>query len=197
MGQSKPRVNISLIVLSVVIGMMGVGLFAYYLWTGINDLTAQMQYAKVPGVTELELTDTGSYTIFHEYSHRFPSSEEAGGDSDAANMEVTLTGTDGKEVTVQRASANSTYQIGSKRGYSLSEFHIETPGRYTLSGLSPDGNPRVVMFSIAHNFMGRLLKMIFSSFVVLGFPMLLSLIFLFWGLRPVLTSRKKGLHLEP
>jgi hypothetical protein len=46
--------------------LVGIGLFAYFLWNGLKSVTASLTQVVVPGRVELNVMSLASYTIFLE-----------------------------------------------------------------------------------------------------------------------------------
>ena len=100
----------------------------------------------VPGSHEMELK-SGKYTVFYEYRSSvggvaYSTSEYLPG------MVATLRSQDGSEVVpVKDTSMSTNYQIGSRAGLSVFEFHIDDPGTYVLTARYEDGKttPSVVL----------------------------------------------------
>lgn len=192
-SDGRGKVNLKFLVIAALCGLTAVGGFIYILLSGISGLTDQLIQADMPGSQTLKLTETGTYTVFHEWTHPYTSTVEVGGDGDAQALKLTLVDSQGKEIPVTRSEGNSTYQMGSREGYSIAGFTIVTPGEYTLAGSYGDGSQVRLMLTVANNFMGKILKIIGLCFVVLGVPGVLSMVFLVFALKPLMgSSRSEG-----
>lgn len=191
-SSGRGKVNFTFLVLSVVCGVAALGGFLYILFSGISGLSNGMLQADMPGKQALSLEEPGSYTIFHEWTHPYPSNVEVGGDGDARAMKLTLVDSEDKEVPLTPNSGNSTYQLGAREGYSVYSFQLQQPGSYILTGAYDDGSEARVMYTIANNFMGKILKIVAMCFVAIGVPGLLGFLFLILALKPLFTKSAEG-----
>jgi hypothetical protein len=192
MEQSGGKVNFRYLILSGLSGVFGLVAFLYFLFTGISGLTDELIPADMPGTLEIRLNEPGSYTVFHEWTHPYPADVVVGGDEDAKDMLLTLTNSQGGEVALTSSAANSNYQMGSRQGYSLYSFEIAEAGTYTLTGRYQDGSEARVMYTLANNFMGKILRIVlicFGCVILPGFP---SVLFLVLALKPLMG--KQGQH---
>ena len=139
----------------------------------------------VPGSHELELK-SGTYTVFYEYNSSvggvaYSTSEYLDG------MVVTVRSQDGSGVVpVKDTSTNSNYQIGSRAGASMFQFHIDEPGTYVLTARYEDGStkPSVVLAVGQSNFLR-----IFLPAMPLGlFGLVVGLLITVW----VFVKRRKA-----
>jgi hypothetical protein len=91
----------------------------------------------VPRTSDINLSQTGKYTIFYEYQsmvdNRIYSTAE-----DLPGIQVNLVSKDtGTEIPLSAASINSSYTIGGRSGIGLFSFIIDQPGVYELSASYP------------------------------------------------------------
>ena len=95
----------------------------------------------VPGSHELELK-RGTYTVFYEYHSSVGGVAYSTGEY-LDDMVVTLRSEDGSEVVpVEDTSISTNYEVGSRAGTSMFEFHIDEPGTYVLTARYEDGSTR-------------------------------------------------------
>ena len=95
----------------------------------------------VPGSHELELK-RGTYTVFYEYHSSVDGVAYSTGEY-LDDMVVMVRSEDGTEVVpVEDTSMSTNYEIGSRAGTSMFEFHIDEPGTYVLTALYEDGSTR-------------------------------------------------------
>jgi hypothetical protein len=188
------KVNFKYLILSGLCAVFAVVAFLYVLFTGISGLTGGLVKADMPGAQEVQLVEAGSYTIFHEWTHAYPANVLVGGDEDARSMILTLTNPQGGEVSLSRATSNSTYAMGSREGYSMYTFEIAETGAYTLAGRYEDGSEARVMFTLANDFMGKIFKMVMMCFACTIFPAIPGIIFFVLALLPLVrkNSDKPG-----
>jgi hypothetical protein len=178
--------------MAVVCGLAALGGFLYVLFSGISTLTDGLLQADMPGQQTLNLHEAGTYTVFYEWTHPYPSNLAVGGDGDARAMQLTLLDSENQEVPLNPNGGNSTYQLGPREGYSVYTFQLQQPGPYTLTGAYEDGSEARVMYTIANNFMGKILKIVAMCFVALGVPGLLGFLFLIFAFKPLFSKKSEG-----
>lgn len=139
----------------------------------------------VPGSHELELK-SGTYTVFYEYHSSVGGVAYATGEY-LDGMVLTVRSADGSEIVpVKDSSISSNYEVGSRAGTSMFQFHIDEPGTYVLTGQYEDGStqPSVVLAVGRFNFLR-----IFLPAVPLGLVgFLLGVLILVW----VFVKRRKA-----
>jgi len=151
------------------VGATVLGLFIYFLFTGIFGLTDGLTQVVVPGKAELKLVETGGYTIFHEYRSRVKGKTYTWGVS-LTGLTCHLTAPSGDEVPLRPASVNSTYSINERAGTAVLEFTIAEPGVYQFSAAYSDGRaePEGVL-AIGHGFVSKLVTLILTCIATLVF----------------------------
>lgn len=108
--------------LAIPAALVGIGLFAYFLLTGIKGATATLTQVVVPGGVALNITNPGSYTIFLEQpstvnGKTYSSTESV--DALLCNMTEQLPSQTSTEsprtaVPLRRPSLNITYSLGNR-----------------------------------------------------------------------------------
>lgn len=144
-GPTRLGYLIALIVF--VLGSVGALALVVLFVTGILDLTGSMQRFVVPGVEEIELEETGRYTIYYEHrstvgGREFDTSEQP------PDLDVTVTSVEtGEPVPVSAATGNVNYNLWDREGESYLSFRIDEPGTYEIMADYPGGadGPEVVL----------------------------------------------------
>ena len=162
-------------VVAGVVMAAGVTWFTWFLLTGLTGLATDMTQMVLPGEHELELSEAGTYTVFHEYKSVVDGKvySTAG---DLSNLYCTLVAvSSGKEMPLPRSTMNSTYSLGTRAGASVFECQVNEPGKYVFSAAYPNGRtePEVV-FTIGHGFTRSLLTIIFGSMGIMGGSFILA-----------------------
>lgn len=127
--------------------LLGIGLFVYFLFTGIKAATASLTQVVVPGEIVLNISTPASYTIFLEQPSVVNGKTYASHDSvDALNCQMTeqrasQTSAESPKtpVPLRRPSTTVTYSLGSRSGRSVLEFRANEPASYQLSCGYPEG----------------------------------------------------------
>ena len=100
------------------------------------DTVEDFERVSVPGTEDVQIDDTGGYSIYHEFerdaSFRFFPPEP----------DVTVTDPSGDEVVLDRYSGTVTYEISGYEGEGLFTFDADETGTYTVTA---DGDPESVI----------------------------------------------------
>ncbi|HVH79707.1 MAG TPA: hypothetical protein VM782_09980 [Stellaceae bacterium] len=156
--------------------VVGLAVGGWLVWSEVAKLGNVLTRFVVPGTAEVNLNETGTYTIFHETESvidgKIYSAANLGG------LQVTVTGPDGKLVGLVTPNVNTTYTIGGHSGKSVLAFTIIVPGKYWIAGSYPDGQtgPQTVL-ATATGFVGTLVWTILGAVgaVFIGFVAALTL----------------------
>jgi hypothetical protein len=184
--------SLAFIGLGLIILVAGIGIFVALIVSGIQGLGKDMIEMAAPGEQKIELTKPGAYTIFHEY--RNVTGNRVTGSGDLTGLTVTVKGPDGANIAVSPVTSNQTYNFSGRSGRGLFEFHIATPGTYTLTAGYDEGQEgSQAMLTVLHDFMGRLLITIFSSLGVLFGSILIFVIILVLTLIGRAKARQKAI----
>ncbi len=186
--EEQKRKGISMIIFSVILGLIGGAFFVVTLYTGIKKMNDSLIRFKVPGSTEITLSDAGEYTIFHEYKSTFDGEIYNSGD-DVSNLLVKVTEkSSGTEVPLSTPSSSTTYNIGGQAGYSLLKFKITNPGVYIFDGEYKDGKGSEVILSVGCKVGALLLSTIGTSILILFITIGVSVTILVLGIVKVLKK---------
>jgi hypothetical protein len=151
---------------SVGIVVVSIAMFAYVLSSRLNALTDKLMHLVVPGQADLDLHQTGTYSIFHERQSvvdgQLLHSNDIGG------LRVSVRSASGADVPLAPPGASATYSIGGRAGVAIFEFEIHEPGIYRLAAAYDGGRvlPRAVL-AVGLGFVGELVATIFGSIVVI------------------------------
>jgi len=141
----------SLIIVSVLI-------LGLCLWDIAGGLKGQFFSFDLPGFQMLDLKNTGLYAGV--YQHRGPGPIPA---EELIKMQVRIFSEGSyEEVPVMMNTTGQTFQQLGVKGMPLFNFIVQKPGRYTLSGVYPDGVngrtvPVLLMAQSAQNIKGTLI----------------------------------------
>lgn len=119
--------------------VVGAGLFAYFLFTGIFHLTDLLTQVVVPGKAELELKTRGKYTVFLEEQsvvngRIYSTTQSVNGLTCAVEDQA---GT--QKLSLRRPSFSTNYTFNGRAGRSVLEFDVPQPGSYEFSCGYPEG----------------------------------------------------------
>lgn len=123
-----------------VLGIIGAAALVAVFVFGLLGLGDDLERVVVPGADEVELTETGGYTIYYEYR-----SHVEGIDYDTEqrtpNLSINVTRVeDGKDVQVNPSLMSTSYTLTNHAGRSIRTFDVEEPGRYQISAEYTDGS---------------------------------------------------------
>jgi RNA polymerase subunit RPABC4/transcription elongation factor Spt4 len=153
--------------------------------TGLLGLTPHTRFV-VPGSHEVEFESAGKYYVFYEYRSNVDGVAYSTGEY-LPGMVAALRSQDGSHtVPLKATTMSSTYEMGSRCGVSLYEFHIDDPGTYIFTAVYEDGSTRpAVVFALGQFDMLK----VFLRSVPLGFGgFLLGVLILVW----VFVKRRKA-----
>ncbi len=147
--------------------VLGAGLagFGWFVLSGLSGLTGALTQVVVPGRQELNLSETGEYTIFHEYRSVVGNQVYSMARGELTGLRCNLRCKEtGEEIPLSPSAMTSTYSLGSRSGVSVFDFRIDSPGIYVLSALYPVGEegPETVL-SVGHGFVKQLLVTVFGG----------------------------------
>jgi hypothetical protein len=142
--------------LSVLILVAGWLAMAILLVTRIGGTADRMMRLVVPGEAELRLTQTGTYTIFHEY--RSTLDGRVYDTPSVDGLDVTVRALPSGRLIELMRGGDSSYSLGGSAGRSLFDFEVSEPGAYRIAGAYADGRrePQAVL-AVDRGFVGDLL----------------------------------------
>jgi hypothetical protein len=145
--------------------MLLFGAFLFFRLRGMGDELPQLV---VPGTSELTLTETGTYTIFHETGSVVDGRYYAVEDVSGLTVEVVAAET-GEAVALSSPGAGATYDFGGRSGSAFLTFDIADPGRYRITGAYPEGRAEpATVLAVGHDF-GRKLVLTIVSAIAIAF----------------------------
>ena len=146
--------------------VVSIAIFAYVLSSRLNALTDKLMHLVVPGQADLNLVQTGLYSIFHERQSvvdgQLLHSNDIGG------LRVSVWSASGIDVPLAPPGASATYSIGGRAGVAIFEFEIREPGTYRLAAAYDGGRvlPRAVL-AVGLGFISELGATIFGAIAIL------------------------------
>jgi hypothetical protein len=163
-------------VLAAICLLAGMAVAAWLASSAYSDLQTAMTRVVVPGSGDLNLEESGNYTIYHEAESIIDGKLYSA--SDIGGLRVDVTDAGGQRVVLATPGFSTRYTIGSRRGRSMLTFVILLPGHYRISAAYPDGKtePQTVL-AVGHDFFSRLFATIFGAIgsVFVGFAAALTL----------------------
>lgn len=132
-------------------GLVVAGVLAARGIAGVRSLGEAYVRAVMPGAAPFTVTETGKYTLFHEYRGTvdgtvYNNPQEPSG-LQCLVVSRQLDRSTAPTVRLSPTGTNLTYTLGSRSGVSVAEFTIEQAGEYLLTCAYGGGRnePRVVM----------------------------------------------------
>ncbi|HHV97996.1 MAG TPA: hypothetical protein GXX36_00225 [Clostridiaceae bacterium] len=154
-----------LYVISVLIFLCGMALFAYLLMTGISSTVSKIDTRVVmPGTETIEFTETGKYTIYFEqrsnmYGKIYETNDINGLTLSLRNIET------GEELELINTAFESSYNVGSRKGKSIFNFKVEKAGKYEIRGWYESDKDQKVVLAIGKGFVTALVRTILLCIV--------------------------------
>jgi len=154
----KPGPSRAWYLMSMAIVVVSIAIFAYVLSSRLNALPDKLMHLVVPGQTDLNLVQTGIYSIFHERQSVV----------DGQLLRVSVRSASAADVPLTPPGASATYSIGGRAGVAIFEFEIREPGTYRLAAAYDGGRalPRAVL-AVGFGFVGELVATIFGAIAIL------------------------------
>ncbi len=153
-------------VFGLFLGVCGFVFMAAFLVPRVLAMGDGLQQVVMPGVAQLQLRETGRYTIFHERETIV--NNEVYSSPTVSGLRVKVTAVShARAVAVSPASVSSNYNIGGRSGRALLMFDVDQVGTYRIEGGYRNGaaTPRVVL-AIGHEYVGDLLTTIFGALAI-------------------------------
>lgn len=150
------------------LGVVVAGILAFISIRHFTNLTHSFTRVVAPGTSVLQLSKTGTYTIFYEYQSQIDGRTYSTGET-PPNLNVAINEVPtGRSIDVHSAGSSS-YSLGSRSGVSLLSFSIDHPGSYQISTSYPNGisGPDVVL-AVGHGFARDLVGGIATIFGSIG-----------------------------
>lgn len=104
-----------------------------------TDRIDDLDRTRVPGTLSVELTETGGYSIYHEYRDAYD------GYGFVDEPDVTVTGPSGDPITLDRYDSTVTYTSGSYEGEGLHTFQVDEPGTYEFVASGGEASSRIAV----------------------------------------------------
>lgn len=157
-------------VLGIIIFIIGCVLSGLYAFSSLGNLLTEPPIQVVaPGVSDIELSETGKFTIFYEYRSVVGNRVFATGE-DLPGIRVSLVSKDtGLNIPLSRTTMSSTYSIGGRSGIGLFDFSIDKPGTFELAAFYPSGkqtNPKNIVLAVMHGFVEKLMGTILGGLAI-------------------------------
>lgn len=154
--------------IAVAIMVIGVAFFVIFLFSSLQNITKNLTQVVVPGKQDIELSESGKYTIFYEYRSVIGDRLYATGDNLSGLTCKLIEKTTDRSVALTPVTTSRTYSTGGRAGMAIFDFKIEEPGIYELSADYLEGRdgPAVVL-AVGKGFMVKLMTTIFGGIAIL------------------------------
>lgn len=132
--------------LIILAGIVAAAVFMMQGVTGLAQLAEGLDRLVAPGSMEVEFKEPGGYTVFYEHTSVVEGKVYRTGGNISGMQCRLISSNTGEEVALSNASGRTSYNIGSRHGYSLMTFTIDAPGTYVFSAQYSEGTgPQVVL----------------------------------------------------
>lgn len=141
-------------VVAALIAVVGIVIGAVILVAGIRgflDRIDDFARADLPATLQVEIADTGGYSIYHEYDGA------SGDDGYAPDPDVTVTDPAGEPVVLDIYDSSVTYSAGGHEGEGVFTFHADEPGIYEVAATGEPGNGIAVGRGVGSGLVGAIL----------------------------------------
>ncbi|RQW79614.1 MAG: hypothetical protein EHM14_08035 [Methanothrix sp.] len=160
------RLDIWRYALAVLIVIAGFGLFAYYIFNSVSGAGGDLVQVVVPGGADLDLKETGEYTVFYE-SRSFADGKffNTGEQINGLQINVVQKAT-GRELAVYPPSGSFRYSLGSRIGQSIMAFQVDRPGVYRIEASYVSGSGPEVVLAVGSGFAWKIFSLVLSSLAI-------------------------------
>lgn len=149
-------------------------MFAAFLFLRLRSLGDELPQIVVPGSAELQLSQPGTYTIFHEAESTVDGRYYA--PSDVSGLYITVTSVEaGREVPLEEPGGETTYSVSGRSGRAVLVFDIAEPGLYQVAGTYEGGEGSATVIAVGHSFGRKLLMTIVGAIGIGLIGLLLAL----------------------
>lgn len=150
--------------LAVLVLMAGLAFFAWSLFSGITGIAGGLAHFEAPGTADLNLQESGSYTIFYESDSYINGSFRSTGENIPSLLIEIIELSTGTKVVTHPPTGSFTYNIGGRSGRAILAFLVNRPGTYRISASYPQGSkePRIVL-AAGHGFMEDIFSTVLTS----------------------------------
>lgn len=173
-------------------------IFGIFLFSSIMPIMSglsQMPSTQVivPGSSDINLSESGKYTIFYEYQSVVGNRVFSTGEN-LPEIRVSLVSKETSlEIPLSRPAMSMTYEVGGRSGVAVIAFAIEKPGIYELSiNRTAHQGPEIVLSiiheSILGNFFGSITGIAIGGVVIFFGSFIAGLVIL------ILTYLKRRRH---
>jgi hypothetical protein len=163
---AKPPPGKGWYVLAAVVLLATIAGFTIFLLVRLNGLGASLLQVVVPGEAQLNLVETGSYTIFHEYNSVVDGKVYAV--PVLSGLRVSVTSPAGKTLALNAPGGTSRYSFASREGISVFTFEVGEPGTYQLTASYDNGRaePRTVL-SVGSGFVSSIIVTVMIGLLIM------------------------------
>ena len=132
--------------LAIFIVLSGFAAFAGLLYSGISDSVSGLMQIIAPGNAELNLSESGEWTIFYENNSYFDGKVYSTGE-EISGLEIRVREkATGLDLAVYPANVSHSYSLGSRSGRSILAFQAARAGVYQFNSSYPDlAGPEIVL----------------------------------------------------
>jgi len=160
---------------------------ATLLYSGISGLRDGLIRAPVPGMTVVDLDETGRWTIFFEHQGEIDGAFYSLPPEVPDGFDVSVVGPNGTEVSAQPGFATFDYTAGGRAGRAIGYLDVTEPGRHTIEASYP-GATRFNL-ALGKDIGGKTLRIVFGAVTIGGFAFISLVI---WVITLILRSRAKN-----
>ncbi|HQQ36834.1 MAG TPA: hypothetical protein PK602_01910, partial [Methanothrix sp.] len=175
--------------LAIFIVLSGFAAFAGLLYSGISDSVSGLMQIIAPGNAELNLSESGEWTIFYENNSYFDGKVYSTGE-EISGLEIRVREkATGIDQAVYPANLSHSYSLGSRSGRSILAFQAARAGVYQFNSSYPDSAGPEIMLAVGKGMAEGLFSSIALSMALLFGSILLASIVAYY----TYSRRKRAL----
>lgn len=159
----------------VAIFITGLSIFILIFSRSLGGFSGAITQVVLPGKSDVILKRPGNYTVYYEYKSAIGDKKYSTG-KNLLGLKCFLVHRESKNVIeLSRATSNSKYTIGPRKGIAVLEFNIAEPGTYVFSGRYPERvRGRDVVMAISGDYGAGLMVGVLGGLGIISTTVMLS-----------------------
>lgn len=154
-------------------GILGI----VFLVSNLLGVTDELTQIRVPGKSDLDLAETGSYTIFVEHESVMDG-KVFSTSKDVSNFRCSLVNKQtGAEVPLSPSTMTADYNMPGRSGVSIFNFDLTETGSYEFTADYRDGmNEPQGVFAVAQGFGSKIIMLVWSVLAIFGVTVIVAIL---------------------
>lgn len=153
---------------SILALVIGFSIFGLWLFSSISGITGGLIQVLAPGTSDLDLQDTGEYTIFYE-NQSYANGRLYSTNGNIIDLQIEIIEkSSGIRFATYPPPGSLTYSFGGRSGISILAFQINHRGSYQLNAFYPPNyQGSQVVLAVGRGLMDRIVSTVIVSLAVI------------------------------